>query len=242
MDCRTFRRLHLAFVDDTLPGADRAAMELHRGLCEDCARRDSLVRQSLLLARNVTPIEPSPDFMDRLQQRLQEVEPDRRTVYVRRRPELYPGHQRLGGAGAFGSAALAVAACALLAVGVMQMNDDAAPFGPAANPAPAVAVDVPDAMPVAPASGSQAERTAEPAAASRRSPSLAQGYTLDMDISPVNDHVSAMMLMTAGDTDFDPAIMTSASVGLTVWPALMIPDDLPRAFREAGFSVAGMSR
>lgn len=73
MDCRTFRRQHLAFVDDTLPGVDVAPMERHRNDCAACARLDRDVRRSLLLIRNNLPtIQPSADFSVRLARRLEE--------------------------------------------------------------------------------------------------------------------------------------------------------------------------
>ncbi len=72
MDCRTFRRQHLAFVDDTLPGIDVVPMERHRAECAACARLDADVRRSLLLIRNNLPrIEPSEDFSRRLARRLE---------------------------------------------------------------------------------------------------------------------------------------------------------------------------
>lgn len=72
MDCRTFRRQHLAFVDDTLPGIDVVPMEHHRAECTACARLDADVRRSLLLIRNNLPrIEPSDDFSRRLARRLE---------------------------------------------------------------------------------------------------------------------------------------------------------------------------
>lgn len=70
MDCRTFRRKHLAFLDDTLPGVEMVQMEQHRQSCSECARVDSTVRRSLLLLRNMPMIEPSAGFQARLLQRL----------------------------------------------------------------------------------------------------------------------------------------------------------------------------
>jgi hypothetical protein len=73
MDCRTFRRQHVAFVDDTLPGIDVVQMERHRNACDACARLDRDVRRSLLLIRNNLPtIEPSAEFSARLARRLEE--------------------------------------------------------------------------------------------------------------------------------------------------------------------------
>lgn len=73
MDCREFQENHLAFVDDTLPGIELLGLQMHLTECPDCARRDAIVRRSLMLFRNLPAIELSPDFSVRLQQRLHEV-------------------------------------------------------------------------------------------------------------------------------------------------------------------------
>lgn len=70
MDCRSFRRNHLAYLDDTLPGVQMAEMRDHMQNCTRCARQDAAVRRSLLLLRNVPAIQPSRDFNERLQRRL----------------------------------------------------------------------------------------------------------------------------------------------------------------------------
>lgn len=70
MDCRLYRRNHLAFLDDTLPGVQMAEMRDHMQGCRRCARQDAAVRRSLLLLRNVPSIQPSRDFNARLQRRL----------------------------------------------------------------------------------------------------------------------------------------------------------------------------
>jgi hypothetical protein len=71
MDCRAFRRNHLAFVDDTLPGVDIVQMQAHLNDCAKCAATDLAVRRSLLVVRNhLAPIEPSLDFTERLSARL----------------------------------------------------------------------------------------------------------------------------------------------------------------------------
>ena len=70
MDCRSFRKHHLAYLDNTLPGDLLVSAECHVIECEACARHDTAVRRSLLLARNLAPIEPSPDFAARLEARL----------------------------------------------------------------------------------------------------------------------------------------------------------------------------
>ncbi|MCC6318137.1 MAG: zf-HC2 domain-containing protein [Gemmatimonadaceae bacterium] len=71
MDCRAFRKRHLAFVDDTLPGVDVRRMREHLERCAVCSTWDHRVRRSLMVARShLHTIEPSADFGERLAQRL----------------------------------------------------------------------------------------------------------------------------------------------------------------------------
>lgn len=71
MDCRAFRKRHLAFVDDTLPGVDIGRMREHLEVCPACSAWDNRVRRSLLVARNhLRTIEPSEEFSQRLASRL----------------------------------------------------------------------------------------------------------------------------------------------------------------------------
>ena len=74
MDCSAFRRHHVAYVDDTLPGDLVVAAARHVAECPACARHDTAVRRSLLLARNLArdaaPLECSADFAARLEARL----------------------------------------------------------------------------------------------------------------------------------------------------------------------------
>ncbi len=73
MDCRDFKENHFAFVDDTLAGIELVAMTRHIAECESCAKHDAIVRRALLLFRNLPPIEPSPGFREKLEERLREV-------------------------------------------------------------------------------------------------------------------------------------------------------------------------
>ncbi len=86
MDCREFRKNHLAFVDDTLSAVDTAAMRRHLQVCSCCARLDTRIRRGLLLARNLPVIQPSADFMERLNARLREVGPIDRHAAVATSP------------------------------------------------------------------------------------------------------------------------------------------------------------
>jgi len=70
MDCRSFRKQHVAFVDDLLPGEDVVAMQRHLLECERCAAHDAKVRRALLVVRNLPSVEPSPDFYSRLKARI----------------------------------------------------------------------------------------------------------------------------------------------------------------------------
>lgn len=73
MDCRGFRKQHLTFVDDTLPGVDVVRMQLHLAECPECEAWDQRVRKSLFVARNhLGAIEPSEQFRMRLRVRLDE--------------------------------------------------------------------------------------------------------------------------------------------------------------------------
>jgi putative zinc finger protein len=70
MDCRNFRKKHPAFLDDTLPGIETAAMREHLAVCAGCSRQDARLRRSLFLVRNIPRIEVSDGFSDRLRSRL----------------------------------------------------------------------------------------------------------------------------------------------------------------------------
>lgn len=73
MDCRAFRERHVGFVDDTLAVVEMDEMHAHVRACPRCSRHDTAVRRSLLIARNLPRIEPSPDFMVRLNARLEQL-------------------------------------------------------------------------------------------------------------------------------------------------------------------------
>ncbi|HEU4642269.1 MAG TPA: zf-HC2 domain-containing protein [Gemmatimonadaceae bacterium] len=73
MDCREFRDRHSNFVDGMLSDAEAVAMQLHLAECERCARHDTAMRRGLLVLRNLPAIEPSADFLDRLNDRLRQL-------------------------------------------------------------------------------------------------------------------------------------------------------------------------
>lgn len=72
MDCRAFRKQHLGYIDDTLPGIELVRMQTHLAECETCSAWDHRVRRSLLVARNhlLKDIEPSQEFQQRLAARI----------------------------------------------------------------------------------------------------------------------------------------------------------------------------
>ena len=72
MDCRTFQKQHVAFIDDTLSAVDMVAMQQHVAECPACARHDATERRALLLFRNLPRVEPSAAFRSRLDDRLRE--------------------------------------------------------------------------------------------------------------------------------------------------------------------------
>ncbi len=72
MDCKRFRKQHLAYLDDTMPGDEMAAAQHHVMVCDGCASHDTLVRRSLMVARSMPVLEPSAAFQARLRARLAE--------------------------------------------------------------------------------------------------------------------------------------------------------------------------
>jgi hypothetical protein len=70
MDCKHFRKHHLAYLDDTLPGEVMTAAQHHVMVCNGCAAHDTLVRRSLMVARSLPVLEPSDAFQQRLRERL----------------------------------------------------------------------------------------------------------------------------------------------------------------------------
>ena len=118
MDCREFRRNHVAFVDDLLPGIDLVRMQRHLLECEACAKHDTLVRRALLVVRNVPNIQPSPEFSARLEARL-------RTVRAEVRARDIRAASARGALGTFVSVATGVAAAGLLGFAVLTWESRA---------------------------------------------------------------------------------------------------------------------
>jgi hypothetical protein len=73
MDCSEFRKLHPSLLDETLPALDLVRAHRHMLECVSCASQDASIRRALLVFRNLSPIEPSREFGDRLNHRLAQV-------------------------------------------------------------------------------------------------------------------------------------------------------------------------
>jgi anti-sigma factor RsiW len=137
MECREFRSKHVAFVDDLLSAVEMDAMLRHLAGCPRCSRQDTAIRRSLLLVRNLPPIQPSHDFVQRLNARLAQLGPTARD-------DLITPRTMFVSLSAFAVLAAGVAAVAYLSVATTRYFDSAA------TPAPAVAVAPEPAMPPAP--------------------------------------------------------------------------------------------
>jgi hypothetical protein len=130
MDCRQFREKHVAFVDDVLPATEMREMHHHRVVCARCSRQDTAIRRSLLLVRNLPQIEPSPEFVARLNERLAQLGPEAQLDVIAPRPLLPP------------TAAFAAIAAGVVVVAYMALQTSHYFARPMAEPAVAVAEPV----------------------------------------------------------------------------------------------------
>jgi anti-sigma factor RsiW len=82
MSCREFLESHSEYVDGALPELLARRFDAHVRGCPGCRRYDHVVRRGLLLARNLTEIQPSAHFHEKLQARLMhlEAEPMQRPI------------------------------------------------------------------------------------------------------------------------------------------------------------------
>jgi anti-sigma factor RsiW len=137
MECREFRNKHVPFVDDLLSAVEMDAMLRHLSTCSRCSRHDTAIRRSLLLVRNLPPIQPSHDFMQRLNARLTQLGPAARD-------DLIATRTMFGPLGAFAALAAGIGVVAYLSVATTRYFDSAD------APAPVVAVAPEPAAPPAP--------------------------------------------------------------------------------------------
>jgi anti-sigma factor RsiW len=175
MDCREFCEQHVAFVDDTLAGIELVRMQRHIGECESCAKHDAKIRRALLLFRNLPSIEPSADFLQRLEARIH------RECH---REDLFATTQRNLRRGAI-AATLASAAMLGYIATTLYHSDPPRDL----------------VMP--------------PVVASLPEPEL---------------------------TPSTPAIVTSVSAGLTIWPAALFAEQVPVRFAHSKLELANYTR
>jgi len=82
LSCREFLEGHSDYLDDLLVREWVREFDQHVATCKSCERYDRVMRRGLLLARNLSDVQPSPHFHEKLQTRLMglEDEPARRPV------------------------------------------------------------------------------------------------------------------------------------------------------------------
>jgi hypothetical protein len=68
--CGEFLARHAEWLDGLVAGREAEAYARHAAECDACGRYDRVVREGLLLVRELEPVEPSSDFHARLQHRL----------------------------------------------------------------------------------------------------------------------------------------------------------------------------
>ena len=250
MDCSAFRRHHLAYVDDTLPGDLLVAAVRHVAECATCARHDTAVRRSLLLARNVcggAELECSPDFATRLEARLRRERGSDGTLPA---DDWTPGWRELEGA-SFGGRLIghrrtrqALAAAAVLAIvsaaprfrsqeSAVQVQGlgggllPGAPFGSPFAPVGTSDVGFGTNDPNFTAAGLGGSATVDP---------------VGSETTPDDGSVSGVFIVYQGDMDAG-ALVAPASVGVTVWAAAVLAGEVPATlWRAASDSSAELVR
>ncbi|HLU24740.1 MAG TPA: zf-HC2 domain-containing protein [Longimicrobiales bacterium] len=76
MTCQEFLARYSDYLDEQLEPLEAALCRAHMERCPSCARYDRVLRRGLALVRELPQIEPSSDFMPRLQHRLYHVDDD----------------------------------------------------------------------------------------------------------------------------------------------------------------------
>ena len=219
MDCRSFRQHHLAYVDDTLPGDLLVAAERHVQACPACRAQDTLVRRSLLLARNLPAVECSADFEAKLEAKLAALRCGRAAS-----PTRFPSFEALDDEATVGDAAFlvsgpgpshrarawratpratAMAASLLLAAGAGVAWRDARE--PAAVDSGVAAPVAPVAAQVSPSASAEVQLAGAPASA------------------PADDSLGAVEPAALSSS----AMMVPASMGASVWPAAILAGEMP---------------
>lgn len=111
MNCRQFHELHPAFLDQTLGVHDVVEMQVHLAECVHCSRYDTAMRRGLLVLRNLPSLEPSADFLNRLNEKL----------LAAQEADARAAHYRGPGVGSFLATAASVVVVGFLAAIVFDM-------------------------------------------------------------------------------------------------------------------------
>ena len=101
MNCQEFLKLHSEYLDERLAAEDADRCAAHAAVCASCARYDRVVRRGVELLRKLPPVPVSPDFMGRLDARIESARDD---VFAAR------------GTGAASGAVVSLAIAAMLAL------------------------------------------------------------------------------------------------------------------------------
>jgi hypothetical protein len=142
MDCATFRGHHASFVDGALSDIELVTMQRHIAECAPCAAHDVAVRRALVVFRSLTPIDPSPDFTERLNNRLRRLKAEHhRAQWLDRIASVGPG------IGVFAATASVVIAAGFLVVATFGWSGplEDLKFEPIVASAPSTPVIMPGA-------------------------------------------------------------------------------------------------
>jgi hypothetical protein len=139
MDCKRFRKQHLAYLDDTLPGDEMSLAQQHVMRCDGCAAHDTLVRRSLIVARNLPTLVPSEQFQERLRARLAECRTECAQERAYDRGTMSAGHDRSLRASGLRSPRVVIVVAASAMLGVYAWHGWSAPSVPAISMQPVMA-------------------------------------------------------------------------------------------------------
>ncbi|HZF67265.1 MAG TPA: hypothetical protein VEZ47_04425 [Gemmatirosa sp.] len=247
MDCRSFRQHHLAYVDDTLPGDLLVAAERHVVECSACCAHDTLVRRSLLLARNLPPVQCSADFDARLESRLAAMRCGRASAPPRFAADdedaaLGDGEFLIAARAPRGSQGwrsatpkvAAMAASLLLAAGAGVAWRDA--HDPATVALPPVVASVPETGQAGQPDGGALQQATPGGGAgvqlAAAAPEAASAGIPD-EVPPSGPRAETPVSLSAS------AMMVPASMGASVWPAAILAGEMPVELLRARVRASG---
>lgn len=87
LSCETYLAEYSSLRDGFASRSRREALEAHGAACPSCARYDRVIVRGTQLCRDLPDIEPSPEFMGRLQERLIEVDAEAELQTARARSQ-----------------------------------------------------------------------------------------------------------------------------------------------------------